>query len=179
MPNFWLGMMLILIFSSWLGWFPTSGMMSLRVNYTGIDYYIDLLRHWILPASTIVLVTAPYFFRISRSSVIQVMNDDFVQTLRATGMGEAKIFNKYVFKNAILPTITVFGITLAYIVTGVAIIEIVFSWPGMGSFMLEAISRRDYPLLMGIYLILSISVAVTMLVIDVIYGFIDPRIRYK
>ncbi|GAJ97366.1 LOW QUALITY PROTEIN: binding-protein-dependent transport systems inner membrane component [Geomicrobium sp. JCM 19055] len=133
----------------------------------------------ILPASTIVLVTAPYFFRISRSSVIQVMNDDFVQTLRATGMGEAKIFNKYVFKNAILPTITVFGITLAYIVTGVAIIEIVFSWPGMGSFMLEAISRRDYPLLMGIYLILSISVAVTMLVIDVIYGFIDPRIRYK
>lgn len=179
MPSFWLGMMFILIFSSWLGIFPTSGMIDLRGDYTGFAYYLDILHHMILPATTLTLLSTPYFFRIARSSVIQVMSEDFVTTLRATGMKESRIFNKYVFKNAILPTITVFGITLAYMITGVAIIEIVFSWPGMGSFMLNAISRRDYPLLMGIYLILSISVAVTMIVIDVLYAFIDPRIRYS
>lgn len=179
MPSFWLGMMFILVFASWLDIFPTSGMIDLRADYSGIAYYLDILHHMILPGTTLTLLSTPYFFRIARSSVIQVMSEDFVTTLRATGMKESRIFNKYVFKNAILPTITVFGITLAYMITGVAIIEIVFSWPGMGSFMLNAISRRDYPLLMGIYLILSISVAVTMIVIDVLYAFIDPRIRYS
>lgn len=178
MPSFWLGMMFILIFASTLNFFPTSGMVDLRAGHTGIAYYLDVLRHMALPAATLTLITTPYFFRIARSSVIQVMSEDFVTTLRATGMKESRIFNKYVFKNAVLPVITVFGITLAYIITGVAIIEIVFSWPGMGSFMLDAITRRDYPLLMGIYLILSISVAVTMIVVDILYAFIDPRIRY-
>ncbi|GGP06841.1 ABC transporter permease [Oceanobacillus neutriphilus] len=179
MPNFWLGMMLIMIFSSSLGWLPTSGMVDLRTNYTGFNYYLDVFKHWLLPATTIVLVTVPYYFRIARSSIIQVMSEDFITTLRATGMSESRIFNKYVFKNAILPTITVFGINLAYIVTGVAIVEIVFSWPGMGSFMLDAIHRRDYPLLMGIYLLLSISVAIMMIIVDVIYAYLDPRILYK
>ncbi|PAE19526.1 peptide transporter [Bacillus sp. 7504-2] len=179
MPSFWLGMMFILLFASWLGIFPTSGMVDLRANHSGIAYYIDVLHHMFLPATTLTLLSIPYFFRITRSSVIQVMSEDFVTTLRATGMIEGRIFNKYVLKNSILPTITVFGITIAYMITGVAIIEIVFSWPGMGSFMLNAISRRDYPLLMGIYLVLSISVAVTMIVVDVLYAFIDPRIRYS
>ena len=179
MPSFWLGMMFILLFASWLKIFPTSGMIDLRADYSGIAYYLDILYHMILPATTLTLLSTPYFFRIARSSVIQVMSEDFVTTLRATGMKESRIFNKYVFKNAVLPTVTVFGITLAYMITGVAIIEIVFSWPGMGSFMLNAITRRDYPLLMGIYLVLSISVAVTMIVIDILYAFIDPRIRFS
>ncbi|MER2057583.1 MAG: ABC transporter permease, partial [Niallia sp.] len=179
MPSFWLGMMFILIFASTFGIFPTSGMTDLRADYSGIAYVMDVLKHMFLPAITLTLITTPYFFRIARSSVIQTMSEDFITTLRATGMKESKIFRKYVFKNSVLPTITVFGITLAYIITGVAIIEIVFSWPGMGSFMLNAISRRDYPLLMGIYLILSISVAATMIIIDVLYAFIDPRIRYE
>ncbi len=179
MPSFWLGMMFILIFASTFGIFPTSGMTDLRADYTGIAYVMDVLKHMFLPAITLTMITTPYFFRIARSSVIQTMSEDFITTLKATGMKESKIFRKYVFKNSVLPTITVFGITLAYIITGVAIIEIVFSWPGMGSFMLNAISRRDYPLLMGIYLILSISVATTMIIIDVLYAFIDPRIRYE
>ncbi|MDZ5472317.1 ABC transporter permease [Bacillus sp. 31A1R] len=179
MPTFWLGMMLILLFSSWLPIFPTAGMTNLREGYTGVAYLFDVLYHSILPMTALTLISVPYYFRISRSSVIQVMSEDFITTFKAAGMKENQIFRKYVFKNAILPTVTVFGITLAFIVTGAAIIEIIFSWPGMGQLMLNAIMRRDYPLLMGIYLVLSISVVITMIIVDVVYAFIDPRIRYK
>src|SRR5699024_3111859 len=158
----------ILVFSSIIPVFPTSGMTDLRVDYTGIAYYFDILHHLALPLTTLVLVSSPYFFRISRSSVIQAMSEDFVITLRATGMKESRIFNKYVFKNAILPVITLVGISLAFSITGVAIIEIVFAWPGMGSLMLDALMRRDYTLLMGIYLVLSISIALTMIIIDIL-----------
>jgi peptide/nickel transport system permease protein len=178
-PNFWLGLMLIMIFASWLRIFPTSGMVDLRAGYTGFSRVLDTLHHLALPLITLVLVQTPYFFRIARSSVMQVMNEDYITTYRAVGMNEKKIFRRYVFKNAILPTVTVFGISLAYIVTGVAIVEIVFSWPGMGSLMLSAISRRDYTLLMGIYLILSISVATIMILVDLVYAALDPRIRYE
>ncbi|MFM9279144.1 ABC transporter permease [Paenibacillus jiagnxiensis] len=178
MPPFWLGMMFILVFASTLKLFPTAGMVDMRADYEGIQYVADVLRHLFLPALTLTLLNIPYFFRIARASVIQVMSEDFVTTFRAAGMKESRIFSKYIFKNSILPTVTVFGITLAYIITGVAIIEIVFSWPGMGNFMMNAISRRDYPLLMGLYLILSVSVAVNMILTDIVYAWIDPRIRY-
>src|SRR5699024_5852899 len=100
-----------------------------------------------------------------------------ITTYRGTGMEEGKIFRKYVFKNAILPSVTMFGISLAYVFSGVVIIEIVFAWPGMGRLLLDSIMKRDYPLLMGIYLFLSISIAVTMIVVDIVYSIIDPRIK--
>jgi peptide/nickel transport system permease protein len=178
MPPFWLGMMLSLIFASWLKLLPTSGMVDLRAGYTGFAHALDVLKHLILPAATVVLVTFPYFFRVARTSVIQAMSDDYVVTFRAAGMNENRIFYKYVFRNAMLPTITAFGLTLAYVVAGVAIVEIVFAWPGTGSLMMSAIMQRDYPLLMGLYLIISISVAVTMIVLDLVYALADPRIRY-
>jgi len=178
MPPFWLGMMLSLIFASWFKLLPTSGMVDLRAGYTGFAHVLDVLRHLILPAATVVLVTFPYFFRVARTSVIQAMSDDYVVTFRAAGMKENRIFYKYVFRNAMLPTITAFGLTLAYVVAGVAIVEIVFSWPGTGSLMMNAIMQRDYPLLMGLYLVISISVAITMIVLDLVYALADPRIRY-
>lgn len=179
MPAFWLGLMLILIFASWLKVLPTAGMVDLRAPSSGIGYAVDVMRHLILPVVTLILVEIPIYFRIFKSSIIQVMSEDFITTFRATGMEEKTIFNKYVFKNAILPTITVFGINLAYIVTGAALIETVFAWPGTGRLMLDAIMRRDYPLLMAIYLIMSVSIAVVMIVIDLIYAYVDPRIRYE
>ena len=94
-------------------------------------------------------------------------------------MSNKKIFNKYVFKNAILPTITVFGISLAYVVTGSALIETVFAWPGMGRLMLDGIMSRDYPMIMAIYLMLSLAIATMMIITDLIYAYIDPRIRYQ
>lgn len=178
-PSFWLGLMLILVFASTLKWFPTSGMTSLRNSYTGFKHVLDVAKHMFLPALTLTLLNIPYYFRIARSSVLQTMSEDFIMTLRATGMSERKIFNKYVLRNAIIPTITVFGISLAYVVTGVSMIEIVFAWPGMGRLMLDSITKRDYPTLSGIYLLLSCSVAVMMIVVDVVYAWVDPRIRYE
>ena len=178
-PSFWLGLMLILVFASTLRILPTAGMVDLRAGHTGFAYVLDVAKHLILPGLSLSLTLIPYYFRIARSSVIQVMNEDFITTLRATGAPENFIFNRYVFRNAILPTVTIFGIQLAFLITGASIVEIVFSWPGLGSFMMTAISRRDYPLLMGIYLVMSICVAVMMIVVDVLYSVLDPRISHE
>jgi peptide/nickel transport system permease protein len=179
MPSFWLGMMAILIFSTALKILPTSGMVSLRASYTGMAHVLDVMKHMVLPVGTLTLIQIPVYLRIFRTSVDQTMTEDFITTFRAVGMDEKKIFRRYVFKNSILPTITVFGINLAYTVMGSALIEVVFAWPGIGRMMLDAIGKRDYPLLMGIYLVLSISVALVTMVTDLVYAAVDPRIRYK
>ena len=178
-PGFWLGLMMILLFASTIKIFPTSGMVNLRASYTGIRKVADILYHLCLPLITVVLIQIPKFFRIARSSVIQIMSEDFITTFKATGMNESQIFRDYVFKNAILPTITLFGISLAYVLGGIVIIEIVFAWPGMGRLLMDAIMKRDYPLLMGIYLVLSVSITITMILVDIVYAAIDPRIRYN
>lgn len=178
MPSFWLGLMMIILFASKLGWFPSYGMTDTRAGYTGIEYVLDVLKHMFLPVVTLTLVLLPQYFRIAKSSVLQVANEDFITTFRATGMSEGKIFNKYIFRNAILPTITIFGISMAYLITGVALVEIVFAWPGMGRLVMTAITQRDYPTLMGIYLVMSVSVAVVMILVDIVYALFDPRIRY-
>ena len=178
MPSFWLGLMMILLFASTLGWFPTSGMVDVRAQYTGWQRVMDILHHMALPVATLVLVQIPYYFRIARSSVIQTMADDFIMTYRAAGMEERSIFFRYVLKNAIIPTVTVFGMSLAFMITGSTLIETVFAWPGIGRVLLDSIYQRDYPVLSGIYLFLSVSVAVMMIVIDLVYAWIDPRIRY-
>ncbi len=179
MPSFWLAIMLIMIFATNLKLFPTSGMTDMRNSYTGIKYVLDVIKHLFLPCLTLVLIQIPMYFKIAKSSVTQVLAEDFITTFRAAGMNEKKIFNKYVFKNAILPVITVFGINLAYIVTGSSLVEMVFGWPGMGRMMMDSIMRRDYPLLMAIYLILSLSIAVMMVITDLVYAYVDPRIRYN
>jgi peptide/nickel transport system permease protein len=179
MPAFWLGLMMILLFAGWLKIFPTSGMVSLRVQKTGAAYAADMAWHLTLPAITLALVQVPVYYRITRASVVQVLKEDFVTTLKATGMPLGKIFRKYALRNAILPTITMLGLQLGYVVTGAALVEIVFAWPGMGRMTLDAVFRRDYPLLMGIYLMISISVAVAIFLTDLVYGWLDPRIRYS
>ena len=177
-PSFWLALMLIIIFSSRLNWFPSFGYSDARANYEGMAHIMDVAKHMFLPCLTMVLILIPTYFRIAKSSVLQVSNEDFITTMKATGMDEGKIFRKYVFRNAILPSVTIFGISMAYLLTGVTLVEIVFAWPGMGRLTLTAINQRDYPTLMGVYLVMSISVAVVMLIVDVIYAYLDPRIRY-
>lgn len=179
MPSFWLGMMLILVFASKLGWLPTQGMYNMRAAATGFARWLDVGKHMILPVSTLTLIQIPAYFRITKSSVCQVLMDDYITTFRITGMSEGKIFRKYVLKNAILPVVTVFGINLAYVVSGSTLVETVFSWPGVGIMMYTAISNRDYNVLMGVYLIIAISVAACMILIDLVYAKLDPRIRYE
>lgn len=179
MPSFWLGLMLIILFTTKFKWLPSYGMTDSRNFYEGFAYVVDVLKHMILPVTTLTLVQIPSYFRIAKSSVVQISNEDFIMTFKAAGMDESKVFRKYIFRNAILPTITIFGITLAYLVTGVALIEIVFAWPGMGRLVMTAINQRDYPTLMGIYLVMSACIAVVMVVIDIVYALFDPRIRYE
>jgi len=179
MPSFWLGLMLIIVLATKLDLLPSQGMFNVRAGYTGMQHVLDVLYHLVLPCLTLVLITMPGYFRITKSSILQVTNEDFITTMRATGMSEKKIFNKYIFRNAILPTVTMFGISMAFLITGVSLIEIVFSWPGMGSMTLTAINQRDYPTLMGVYLVMSISVVVVMILTDIAYAFLDPRIRYE
>lgn len=178
MPSFWVGMILILVFASKLKWFPTQGMYSLMIQGNKIDQLIDLLKHLALPVTTLTLIQIPIYFRITKSSIIQEMAEDYITTFRIAGMKEGKIFRKYVLKNAILPVITVFGINLAYVVSGSALVETVFSWPGIGILMYQAIADRDYNILMGVYLIIAISVAFFMILVDLVYINLDPRIRY-
>lgn len=179
MPAFWLGLMLILVFNGWLKWLPTSGMSNVRNPQVGLAHALDVAKHLVLPALTLALVQLPVFFRITRASVAQVLREDFIVSLRAAGLTTGQIFRKYALKNAILPAVTVLGLQLGYVVAGAALIEIVFAWPGMGRMTLNAVFRRDYPLLMGIYLVISVSVAIASLVTDVVYAWLDPRIRYS
>ena len=179
MPSFWLGMMLILVFASKLGWLPTQGMYNMRLSATGMAHVWDVAKHMILPVATLTLIQVPSYFRITKSSVSQVLMDDYITTFRITGMSEGKIFRKYVLKNAILPVVTVFGINLAYVVAGSTLVETVFSWPGIGVLMYTAISNRDYNVLMGVYLIIAVSVAAIMILVDLVYARLDPRIHYE
>lgn len=178
-PSFWLSLIMILTFASSLRWFPTSGMVNLRAGYKGWQRTLDIAYHLVLPVTTLVIVQFPYYFRIARSSVIQVMNEDFITTLRATGMSERRIFNKYVLRNALIPTVTILGSSIAFLLSGTLYIETVFAWPGMGRLLFDSIGKRDYPVLSGIYLMIAISVAVMMIAVDILYGLVDPRIKYE
>ncbi len=179
MPSFWLALMLMLLFASTLGWLPTAGMVDARAGYTGFERVLDIMVHMILPITCITVLQAPAYFRITRSSVLQIMSEDYITLFKASGMPQKDIFRKYVLKNAILPTVTMFAMSLAYSLAGVALVEIVFSWPGMGRLLLDSISRREYSILSGIYLMLSIAIATVTVLLDVIYAMLDPRIRLK
>ena len=177
MPSFWLGLILILFFASRLGWLPTAGMQSARAGYTGFRHFLDVSKHLVLPVTSLALAGIPAYFRIGRTSMMQVIKNDYVNMFKATGMDRKKVYRKYLFREAMLPTVTTFGIRLAHIISGSAATEIVFAWPGMGRLVLSAIQTRDYPMLMGIYLIVSLSVAVWMIIVDILYAIADPRIR--
>ena len=154
-------------------------MYNMRLSATGMAHVWDVAKHMILPVATLTLIQVPSYFRITKSSVSQVLMDDYITTFRITGMSEGKIFRKYVLKNAILPVVTVFGINLAYVVAGSTLVETVFSWPGIGVLMYTAISNRDYNVLMGVYLIIAVSVAAIMILVDLVYARLDPRIHYE
>lgn len=178
-PSYWLGMVLILVFSSYLGWFPTSGMQDVRMRYTGWRRGLDVAYHMVLPVMTIVIIQVPIYFRVARTSILNVLGDDYIQLFRAAGMSESHIFNRYVLKNAAAPIVVLFGSSLAFTLSGVSLIEIIFGWPGMGRLIIDSINIRDYMVLNGIYLIISISVIVFMILIDIMQAYIDPRIRMR
>src|SRR5919205_2619675 len=172
-PVFWLGILLILLFSVQLGLLPSAGMYSLDQPFS----IGDRLRYLVMP--TIVLATAnlAQITRYTSSSVLSVLAEDYIRTARAKGLSRSVVLTRHALRAALIPVITIVGVMLPRLVTGAAITEAIFAWPGMGRLAVDAAVQRDYPLVMGITLIVSAVVIVSNLVVDLVYGWADPRIR--
>jgi peptide/nickel transport system permease protein len=178
MPYFLLGMILLVIFASNLGWLPTSGMFTLGATYESwIDQVLDFGRHLLLPLAAVSLGLIGQYSILMRSSVIETRSDDYVQTARAKGLKESRVLRSHAVPNALLPTVSLIGINIGFIIAGAITVEVVFSWPGLGTLTQEALQSRDYPLLQGIFLILAVSVVFANLIADIVYGFLDPRVK--
>lgn len=164
MPHFWLGIMLILIFSVKLGWLPTSGR-------GGLD-------HLVMPAFALGLSLMAMFARLTRSVMLEVLSLDYIRTARAKGLREFMVIGKHALKNALIPLVTVAGMQFGFLIGGTVIIETVFAWPGVGRLVVQAIFNRDYPLVQAIVLILAVIFVAVNLLVDILYMYLDPRISY-
>jgi peptide/nickel transport system permease protein len=177
-PEFWLGQLLILLFAVGLTWLPSQGMQTVRSQATGFDAVLDILKHLILPALALSVRYIALITRITRASMLEVLHSDFVLAARAKGILERRVLFSHILKNAAAPIITVLGFNFGYVLAGSALIETVFGWPGIGRLLFDSISKRDYPVLTGILLLLSISVVVANFLTDLAYALFDPRVRY-
>lgn len=178
MPYFVIGLPLIIIFATNLGWFPTSGMLTPGTRYASfLDQVIDFAVHLVLPLTTVALGLIGGYSILMRSSIIDTRQEDYVTTARAKGLRDTYVLRHHAFPNALLPTVTVVAINLGYVVAGALTAEIIFNWPGLGTLTYAALVARDYPLLQGIFLILSIAVVIANVVADFVYGYLDPRVR--
>lgn len=174
MPVFWFGLLLIVLFSVSLRWFPTGGMYSAR-EAGGLP---DLLHHLVLPALTLGLVSAGIVARMTRSAMLEVLHNDYIRTARAKGLTERLVISRHALKNAMIPVITVIGLQVGYLLGGAVITETVFSWPGAGLQLFEAISSRDYPLIQGSVLFISVVFVLVNLVVDLIASYLNPQARF-
>jgi peptide/nickel transport system permease protein len=173
MPVFWFGLMLQILFAVKLGWLPSAGMYSPTGGGPG-----DLLRHLALPAFTIAIGSIAGWSRYVRSSTIESLGQDYVRTARAKGLAERRLMLGHVLRNALIPFITVVGIDVPLYLTGAVLTETVFSWPGMGRLFYDALTVRDYPVLMGILMLGAVFIVAGNLIADILYGVFDPRISY-
>ena len=175
MPAFWLGLMSILVFSLYLQWLPASGMWSISGSRT----FTSLVEHILLPAVTLGVGAASVTARITRSSVLEVIENDYVRTAHAKGLGENRVIRRHVLSNALLPVLTVVGVQFGFLLGSAVITETVFSWPGLGFLLYNAISMRDYPVVQGGVLVIATSFVLINLLVDLTYSWIDPRITFK
>lgn len=171
MPYFWLGLVLMLLFSINLGWLPISGRAGPIWQWAG-------LRSAILPALTLGLPQAALFTRIIRSSMLDIMNEDYIRTARSKGLSQFTVTVKHAFRNCLIPVLTLLGMRIPWLFGGAVVTETVFAWPGMGRLLVDAIMKRDYPLVQGVVLIIAIIVVLSNLVVDVLYGVVNPKIRF-
>ena len=176
MPEGWLGMILLITFAGALGWFPAGGIES-SDRLTGVSHILDLARHLVLPCLTLTLGYIGEFAIIMRSSLLEVMNEDFVQTARAKGVRDKDVRRRHAVPNALLPTFTLAFYSVGFILGGAVLIEQVFSYPGLGQLTYQAIDRNDYPVIQAVFLLSSTAVILFNLIADILYGYLDPRVR--
>lgn len=180
-PTFWLGLGLVLVFAVWLGWFPAAGMRSpaLAASTPWIARLLDLLWHLVLPATTLGIVAAAGTARYQRAAMLEVLSQDFIRTARAKGARERRVVLRHALRNALLPLITLFGLSFPFLLTGAVLIETVFAWPGMGRLAADALFRRDYPVVTATTMIAGAMVVAGNLLADVAYAVADPRVRVR
>ena len=178
-PVFWAGLMLIVVFSIKLAWFPTSGMETVAAFYEGFARVRDVAWHLVLPAITLTLFYLALYTRLMRASVLDQFAMDYVVTARAKGLTERQIARRHVLRNAALPVVTMAGIQIGGLLGGAVVVETVFGWPGLGLLAYESLFARDINLLLGIFLVSAVLVVAVNLVVDVIYSLLDPRIELR
>jgi len=163
MPSFWLGLILIIVFALGLGWFPSGG--------------ADHLKSIVLPALTLGVASTASIARTTRSSMLEVIRQDYIRTAKAKGLGNVTVILKHALRNAMIPTLTVIGLEFGELLGGAILTETVFSWPGIGRLMVESIQRKDTPMVLGCIIVFSIAFSIVNLLIDILYAFVDPRIK--
>lgn len=171
MPSFWRGLMLMFLFSLFLGWLPVSG--------RGNPFTLSWIRHLILPAVTLGIGTAAYLVRLVRSNMLEILNEEYIKTARSKGLRETYVIYRHALKNALIPIITMAGMQFGYLLGGTVVIETVFAWPGLGRYMINSIFARDFPAVQGTIFMLAVTFALVNLLVDLAYAFLDPRIRYS
>lgn len=169
-PSFWRGLMLILVFALFFGWFPPSG--------RGNPYTLSWLTHLVLPSFTLFLGAAAYLTRLTRSSLLEILDEKYIQTARSKGLSERIVVYKHALRNALIPTFTMAGVKFGHLLAGTVVVETVFSWPGMGRMLLNGILDKDFPVIQGGILLYAISLALVNLLVDLSYAVLDPKIRY-
>jgi peptide/nickel transport system permease protein len=172
-PDFWLAIVAILVFSQTLRWLPSSGYVSLTEDP------VEWARHLVLPSIVVGTVSGAILTRFVRSSALEALGQDYTRTARAKGLPRRVVINRHVLRNALVPVITVTGIQLAYLLSGVVVVEVVFAWQGLGQLALQAVETRDYPLLQGAVLLFALFFLVVNLVVDLLYALVDPRISHR
>jgi peptide/nickel transport system permease protein len=193
MPVFWLGIMLMLIFGVILGWLPIGGRIDLIIPFQRVTGFmvldsiitgnfnalISILKHLILPAIALGTIPMAIIARVTRSSMLEVLRQDFIRTERAKGLSERTVIYKHAVRNAMVPVVTVIGLNFGLLLSGAILTETVFSWPGLGRLVVNSVYQRDYPLVVGCILIFAIVFVIVNLITDILYTYIDPRIKYE
>ena len=177
-PAFWLGQMLMAAFAIELGWLPSQGMKTVGADLEGASLIADRTAHLVLPFAALAVRHLAVNARMMRSSMLEVAYEDFVTVARAKGLDEKAVIARHMVPNALMPVVTIIGVDVGFLFTGSVLVETVFGWPGIGRLMYESIVKRDYPVLMGNFLITTALVVVVNLIVDVIYVWLDPRVKY-
>ncbi len=177
-PEFWLGQLLVLLFAVTLAWLPAQGIRSTREDYSGLAAAVDFGRHLILPVAALAFRYIALIARITRAAMLEVMGQDHIVAARAHGVDERRVLWRHGLRNAAIPVVTVIGYNYAFILAGSALVETVFGWPGVGRLLFDAILQRDTPVLLGVLVLVSTTVVIVNLLTDVVYAYLDPRVRY-
>jgi len=178
-PGFWIGLMLIVLFSVKLGWLPSGGQETIGAGLTGVAWLLDRLKHMILPATSLALFYIAIYGRLTRAAVLEVASQDYVRTASAKGLSPLSVTLRHVLRNALLPVTTLAGIHLGGILGGAVVVETVYSWPGLGRLAFESVMRRDFNVLLGVLLLSSLLVILANTLVDLLQAWLDPRIEVR